>query len=40
MLPQQNTNIYTLLCFDGNFKTFCFTFRIKTRWDVLNKKKK
>jgi hypothetical protein len=22
------TNIYKLLCFDGNFKTFCFTFDV------------
>jgi len=37
MLPQLNTNIYTpWLCFDGNFKTFCFTFRIKTQWDVVD----
>jgi hypothetical protein len=32
-----NTNIYTpLLCFDGNFKTFCFTLRIKTQLDAFD----
>ena len=38
MLPQQNTNIYTLLfCFNGN-KILCFTFEFKHNWMCSNKK--
>jgi hypothetical protein len=34
---QQRINIDTLLlCVDGNFKTFCFTFRIQTQRYVLD----
>jgi hypothetical protein len=36
-LPCYKNNIYTLLYyFDSKFKTFCFTFRIETQWDVLD----